>query len=90
MLELHEGLDQHAVSVEHECTVVGVLLDLPVRVQSGAALALEWNNLRILRRVHWHVLGGSTLTIPVHLLFIILKLLIILVLVAAKLSIELI
>ena len=34
VLELHEGLNEHTIGVEHESTVVSMLLNLSVIVQS--------------------------------------------------------
>jgi len=71
MLELHERLDKHAVCVEHQGAVVGVLLDLSVVVQPCTAFTLERTEVHVIHlSVHASVLLKSILR-ALHLLIII-------------------
>ena len=95
VFELHKGLNEHTVGIEHEGAVVSMLLNFSIIVKSGTAFTLERTDLWICRVIHHHVSTWCRLeaiaSLVVHLLLIVLKLLIILVLVrVVVLTIELI
>ena len=69
MLELDERLDKHTISVEHECAIVGMLLDFSVVVKTGTALALEGRDIEVVtgRSIHRKVSVTSAILV-LHLL----------------------
>ena len=86
MLELHKGLNEHTVGIEHEGAVVSMLLNFSVIVKSSTAFTLERTDLWICRIIHHHHVSTwcrlkAIALLVVHLLLIVLKLLIIQVLV---------
>ena len=55
MLQLHEGLDEHTIGVEHLCATVSMPLYFSVIVESSSALAQKWENFRIGIEVWLHI-----------------------------------
>ena len=94
MLELHKGLNQHSVCVEHESAVVSMLLNFSIIVKTSTTFTLEWTDLVLASSVHINILliyahiscHASVRMVTIAPLIIILKLIIVIRLLLDRLS----